>query len=139
MSTNRILQSVTASNSVTTHDLNVSGNVNLKGIKILTPKVASTPTKILIASPGCIIAPSTTLSDLTLIFPSKPNDGQIIYLSFTQDIKKVQFENGNFANKSTLGGNIIAGDTLQLLYNQESNKWYKIGGSSTANVKSEHD
>jgi hypothetical protein len=114
-----------------TSDLNVAGNLSLKGVAVVVPK-SGNRIKIGTISPGLIVAPFTKLEEVDIIFPEKPVDGQIMFISFTQDVKKVTFSNSNFANKSTLGPVVKAGDSITLFFHSGTNKWYKLAGGSAA-------
>lgn len=126
MSANKIVQSVSA-NTVNTTSLNVSGNFVLKGVTIVTP-LSGHKIKVGAIGTGVIIAPTTSLDEVTVLFPQNSVDGQIMFISFTQDVKNVIFANAVFANASLMK-TAKAGDSITLFFNQESNKWYKLGGS----------
>lgn len=129
MSAQKIVQSVTA-NAIYTSELNVGGNFVLKGVTVQSP-TSSTKVVIGAVSPGVIIAPKQPLNDVRIVFPKHVTDGQVMFVSFTQDVKKCTFTNANFANKSTLGPTIKAGDSITLFYHAQTDKWYKLSGSST--------
>lgn len=118
------------SNSFDVKNLAIGGNLILKGVAVVTPKTAN---KVMIGTiaPGVIVAPSAPLDEVTLMFPKKVNDGQVMFLSFTQDVKKVNFTNAKFANGSLLGPSVKAGDSITLFYNEKTDKWYKLSGGST--------
>lgn len=117
------------SNSFDVKNLAVTGNLILKGVTVVTPKTAN---KIKIGTlAGVIIAPRTALDQVTIMFPQKKTDGQVMFLSFTQDVKSVTFTNAKFANGSLLGPSVKAGDSITLFYNAEMDKWYKLSGGST--------
>jgi hypothetical protein len=122
------------SNSFDVKHLAVGGNLILKGIAVIKPKTAN-KVKIGTIAPGVIVAPQGPLDEVTLVFPKKVVDGQVMFLSFTQDIKNVLFTNANFANGSLIGPSVKAGDSIALIYNAETNKWYKFSGGSTPPAK----
>ncbi len=109
--------------------IDIGGSLSLKGITVVSPASGSN-VKISVAAPGVIVAPSGGLSDVALQFPSNPSDGQVIFVSFTQDAAKVTFTNGKFANASVLGPVVSAGDSILIFYNGETGKWYKLSGSA---------
>lgn len=114
---------------VSASDLHLHGNLVLKGVAVVNPK-SSQKVKIGTISPGVIIAPKTPLKEVDIIFPKSVTDGQIMFLSFTQDIGTVNFVNAKFANKSSLSS-VKAGDTLTLFYHEGTDKWYKLSGGSS--------
>ena len=128
MSSQKLVHSLTAS-AVTTNSLQIGGNFLLKGISVVSPKAGSTVT-LGLASPGVIIAPTGSLAAATLVFPSHPQDGQVMYISFSQDVGKLSFTNGKFANTSLLGPSAAAGDSITLFYHEASGKWYKLSGGA---------
>lgn len=128
MSAQKLVQSLTAS-TLATNTLQVGGSFVLKGISIVSPK-PGTVVKVGLAAPGVIIAPSGSLTEATLIFPSRPVDGQIMYISFTQDVGKLTFTNGKFANTSLLGPSAKAGDNITLYFDEKTGKWYKLAGNT---------
>jgi hypothetical protein len=111
--------------TVLTNELQITGNFVLKGVVVVTPK-SGNRIKIGTVSPGVIIAPNGPLHDVTIIFPEQVSDGQIMFISFTQDVKRVHFTNGNFANKATLGPSVSAGDSITLFYHGDTGKWFKL-------------
>ncbi len=115
--------------NLSANDVRVHENFLLKGIIVVSPK-GGNKIQMGAISPGVIVAPSTPLNELTIIFPIHPEDGQVMFLSFTQDIKKVIFVNGNFANQSTLGPTVKAGDSIMLFFHSKTNKWYKVLGTT---------
>lgn len=123
------------SNLVSTGSLDVSGSLALKGITVVSPQ-SGTAVKINLVAPGVIVAPSGGLTEATLVFPSQPLDGQIVFISFTQNVGKVIFTNGKFANASTLGPVVSAGDSIVLYYNGDTSKWYKLSGTSSSTAPS---
>ncbi len=129
MSSQKIVQSLTAS-TVSTSDLNVTGSFVLKGVIIASPK-SGTKAVVGAVSPGVIIAPHGPLTDCRIIFPERVTDGQVMFISFTQDCKKCIFSNGNFANKSVLGPVVKAGDSITLFYHGATDKWYKLAGGTS--------
>lgn len=111
------------------NNLDVTGSLNLKGITVVSPPSGSS-VKLTLSAPGVIVAPSGGLAEVTLEFPAQPEDGQVMFVSFTQDVAKVKFVSGKFANVSTLGPLVSAGDSILLFYNSETGKWYKLSGSN---------
>lgn len=116
------------SNVTNIKHLNLGGNLILKGLAVVNPKNQN---KVMIGTiaPGVIIAPKQPLDEVTLLFPKNVQDGQVMYLSFTQDVAKIIFSGANFANASTIA-KAKAGDNLALVYHEKSNKWYKFSGSN---------
>ena len=113
--------------TLSTGDISVTGNLLMKGVTVITPE-KGTYVKIGLLSPGAIIAPLTALDQVTLMFPEHSTDGQLMFISFTQDVKQVFFTNSNFANASVLGPNVKAGDNVCLFYHGKTGKWYKLFG-----------
>ena len=132
MSSQKIVTSLTASNVINTSDLNVAGKFVLKGVSVFSPR-NSKRVKIPIMSPGMILAPYGPLEEAVFIFPESEivADGTVMYITVLQDIKKVSFTNGNFANMSQLGPYVKAGDSITLFYHKPSDKWYKLAGSNS--------
>lgn len=120
-----------AANALSTSELSINGNFVLRGVAVVSPK-SGNKVKIGAIGHGVIVAPNGPLNDVTVIFPEKAIDGQIMFISFTQDVKKVTFTNGNFANKSTLGPVVKAGDSITLFYHEATGKWYKLAGGSSS-------
>lgn len=112
-----------------TEDLHVGGNIVLKGVAVVTP-LSGNKIKLGSIAPGVIIAPKNSLTELEVLFPSNVTDGQLLFISFTQDVEKVVFKNAKFANKSQLGPSVKAGDSITLFYNENSDKWYKLMGTN---------
>ena len=112
--------------------LHVSGNLFLKGVKVVSPlNGQNVSLNIETGSPGIIVAPSSPIdSNVNIVFPNLVSDGQLLFISFTQDMQNVTFSNANFANKSVLGPIVSAGDSVMLFYNGASSKWYKISGGN---------
>jgi hypothetical protein len=129
MSSQKLVHSLTA-NAVSTNNLQVGGNFNLTGITVVSPKPGSSVT-LGLASPGIIVAPAGSLTAATLVFPSHPVNGQVMYISFSQDVGKLTFANGKFANTSLLGPSASAGDSITLFYHADTAKWYKLAGGTT--------
>jgi hypothetical protein len=128
MSSNKLVHSVTA-NTVSTNSLNVAGHFTMKGVTVISPEESGRVT-IQVVSPGVIIAPSGPIGEVTVIFPSQPADGQVVYVSITQPAKAVRFTNGVFANASTLSSPVAAGASITLFFHAATRKWYKLGGGS---------
>lgn len=118
-----------SSNDFNVNHLHVSGNMVLKGVAIVSPKPGN-KIRIGTVAPGVIIAPSGPLSEVTLLFPKNVADGQVMYLSFTQDVGNLIYSGANFANGSQLGPKVKAGDSITLLYDKKTDKWYKLAGGS---------
>ncbi len=115
--------------TLTTNALDIGGSLSLKGITVVSPASGSS-VNISVATPGVIVAPSGGLAEVNLQFPANPVDGQVVFVSFTQDAAKVSFTNGKFANASVLGPAVSAGDSILVFFNGETGKWYKLSGSS---------
>lgn len=130
MSSQKFIHDLTAS-SVSTSDLNVSGNFVLKGVAVVSPK-SGNRIKIGAIAPGIIVAPMGPLEEVTVIFPQKVTDGQVMFISFTQNVKKVSFSNGKFAANSTIGPAVKGGDSITLFYHGASDKWYKLAGGTSS-------
>lgn len=110
-------------------NLTLSGDCLFKGVKVESPKSGDI---VDIGTQGLIVAPSGSLSKLTIAMPSSAQDGQVLYLSFTQDVELCEFLSLiQFSNKSLLGPVIKAGDCITLMYNKERNKWFKLCGCSS--------
>ena len=105
--------------------LNVGGEFRLKGISLVQPTSGKTIT-VPIASPGVIVAPTGPMDLVTLIFPKKAQDGTIVFISFTQNIKHVAVVNAQMANKSLTSGPVSAGTSTTLFYHAKTDKWYKL-------------
>lgn len=110
-------------------DVHVNSVLLMKGIQVETP-ANNNETTILLHGGGAIIAPVSPRKKIILAFP-RSADGHVMFISFTQDIDCVVFTNGNFANQSTIGPQVKAGDSITLFYHQKADKWFKIGGSTT--------
>jgi|SRR6478609_1363870 len=121
--------SSSSSNAFDVNHLTVGGNLTLKGVAVVNPKVGN-KIKIGTIAPGVIVAPKGPLDEVTIIFPSKTTDGQVMFISFTQDVKNVIFTNAKFANGSVLGPTVKAGDSITLFYHGKTDKWYKLSGGS---------
>ena len=96
----------------------------MKGLTVSSPPSGSS-VKVNLVSPGVIIAPSGPLAEVTLIFPTTATDGQIMSITFTQDVAKLTFTNSNFAHMSVIGPAVHAGDGVTLVFHGETNKWYR--------------
>ena len=105
----------------------VNNVFSLQGVGIESPRSGDT---VQVGSQGLIVAPVDTLGSLVVKMPDSAIDGQVLYLSFSQDIKKVSFVSTlNMANKSSVTF-VHAGDTLSLIFNEKLNKWFKLSGSN---------
>jgi len=104
----------------------ISGPLHLNGVQIKSPESGDC---VYACGQGLIVAPKSTLGSLCICMPKAPCHGQVLYLSFTQDIKNISYKSPvSFANKSQLAC-AAAGDNITLIYNQEYNKWFKLTGS----------
>jgi hypothetical protein len=129
MSGQKIFHSVEAQN-VSTNNLKIGGGLVLAGMNVFSGTNIGKKIKVPCIPPGVIVAPFKPLEQATIVFPETNRDGQIMFISFTQDVGKVAFENGNFANQSSFTS-AKAGDSITLFYNEPSNKWYKLAGGSS--------
>src|SRR5690349_16586932 len=111
-----------SASTLSTSDLNVNGNFVMKGVVVVSPR-SGNKIKIGAIGHGVIVAPNGPLNDVTVVFPEHPKDGQVMFISFTQDVRRVTFANGNFANKSTLGPVVKGGDSITLFFHGQTNKW----------------
>ena len=118
-----------SNNELNVNNLSLGGNLLLKGVAVVNPKTAN-KVKIGTIAPGVIVAPKAPLDEVTMMFPMNVQDGQVMFLSFTQDVKKVNYTNANFANGSILGPSVQAGDSITLFYHAKTDKWYKLSGGS---------
>lgn len=82
--------------------------------------------KIGAISPGLIINSKKAIDDLIVVFPENCEDGQIMFLSFGQNFKRVSFSNGTFANGNVFGTDIKSGDSVTLFFHGATKKWYKL-------------
>ena len=121
--------SSSSSNAFSVNNLTVGGNLLLKGVAVVNPK-GGNKVKVGSIAPGVIIAPMAPLDEVTIIFPSVVKDGQVMFISFTQDVKNVIFTNATFANGSIIGPSVKAGDSITLFYHAKTDKWYKLSGGS---------
>jgi hypothetical protein len=115
----------------TIRDLHVDGNFLLKGVAVVTPKEKQ-KVRIGTIAPGVIVAPVGPLKQTEVIFPPRVADGQVMFISFTQNVDNVVFTNAKFANGSSLGPKVKAGDSIALFYNEASDKWYKLTGGTNS-------
>jgi len=128
MSSQKVVNTLHAT-TVATQDMNIAGNLMLKGVAVVSPKDKQ-KVRIGAIAPGVIVAPNGPLKEVTIIFPVNVGDGQVMFLSFTQDVDNLVFTNAKFANGSTLGPKVKAGDTITLFYHEATNKWFKLAGGN---------
>jgi hypothetical protein len=81
-------------------------------------------------SQGLVVCPGGTLSKLTVNFPHSPLHGQVLTLSFTQNVVNLVLSTTHgFAHKSNLTS-AKAGNSQTFIFNSSNNKWFKFGGCS---------
>jgi hypothetical protein len=114
------------SSSVDVKDISVGGNLFLKGVAVVNPN-STNKVKIGTIAPGVIVAPKAPINEVTLLFPKRVHDGQVMFLSFTQDIRKILYTNAKFAHGSKLDS-VKAGDSIMIFYHAQTDKWYKLSG-----------
>jgi len=123
----KVFNEVFVTSKLTTKNLQFSKSL-LTGVSVFNPNNGDT---INIGDSGVVISPLGPLSGtLEVAFPESPQDGQVVHISFTQDVGNVYFTGGRFAAKSALSGKVLGGTTLTLFYHGGTNKWYKLSGSN---------
>ncbi len=99
---------------------------DLRGVTV--SKVQGPRAKLGLIPPGCILAPEGKLEELTLVFPEHPVDGQLMFVTFSADVKKVTLTNA-VINEALFAKGAKAGQSFTLFFHQETHKWFKLYGS----------
>lgn len=112
----------------TTHALNVRDNSItynvLAGLKnyqhtIFTPVTAGTVA--LVANQYNIINPAGAIATLTVNLPSSPNNGDVVYIKYTQTVTTVTYGNGTVVDGITTPS---AGGVVVLTFDSGNSSWY---------------